>query len=67
MSGAEIAQALGIDVPTVARIRELLGKRTEAKKNKDFATADKLRAELADVGWSVIDQKDGYSLEPAKK
>ena len=30
-------------------------------------TAAKLRAELAAAGWSVLDRKDGYSLEPAKK
>jgi len=33
----------------------------------DLTTADALRAELAAAGWSMLDGKDGYSLEPAKK
>ncbi len=32
-----------------------------------LARADALRKELAAAGWSMLDRKDGYSLEPAKK
>ena len=32
-----------------------------------WATADKLRADLTAAGWSMLDRKDGYSLEPLKK
>ncbi len=42
-------------------------RRLAAKKARDFATADRLRAELAAAGWSVRDGKDGSVLEPAKK
>ena len=28
---------------------------------------DALRGELAAAGWTMLDRKDGYSLEPAKK
>ena len=38
-----------------------------AKQAKDFATADALRQDLAAAGWSMLDRKDGYSLEPLKK
>ena len=38
-----------------------------AKKTKNFKTADLLRAELAAAGWSMLDGKDGYKLEPVKK
>jgi cysteinyl-tRNA synthetase len=48
-------------------IRSLAEQRWAAKQKKDFATADRLRAEIAAAGWSMLDRKDGYTLEPAKK
>jgi len=66
--------ALGLDLtaqPTQisapAEICELAKRRWVAKLKKDFATADALRGEIAAAGWSMLDRKDGYSLEPAKK
>ena len=50
-----------------ASITALAEKRWAAKQAKDFATADTLRKELAAAGWSMLDRKDGYSLEPLKK
>ncbi len=43
----------------------LLQLRMEAKKNKDFATADKIRDELKDKGVIVKDTPDGYEWELA--
>jgi len=48
-------------------IRLLAEKRWAAKQAKDFAAADALRKELTAAGWSMLDRKDGYSLEPLKK
>lgn len=48
-------------------IKALAEKRWAAKAAKDFAAADTLRKELAAAGWSMLDRKDGYSLEPLKK
>lgn len=48
-------------------IKALAEKRWTAKVAKDFAAADALRQELAAAGWSMLDRKDGYSLEPLKK
>ena len=31
------------------------------------ATADRLRGELAALGWSMLDGKTDHKLEPAKK
>lgn len=45
-----------------AEIQALADARWQAKKAKDFDTADRLRAELASTGWSVLDRKDGYDL-----
>lgn len=49
--------------PDIARLAE---ERWEAKRNRDFAAADRLREELKQAGWSVLDRKDGYALEPLK-
>ena len=69
--------ALGIDLSksavaapasTVpAEVSQLAQRRWEAKKSKDFAVADRLRSELATAGWSMLDGKDGFKLEPIKK
>jgi cysteinyl-tRNA synthetase len=45
----------------------LADRRWAARKAKDFATADRLRGELTAAGWSMLDGKDGYRLEPLKK
>ena len=41
----------------------LLNIRLEAKANKDFATSDKIRDELAKIGITVKDKKDGFDWE----
>ncbi|OIR18728.1 cysteine--tRNA ligase [mine drainage metagenome] len=48
-------------------VAALAEQRWAAKKAKDFAAADRLRAEIAAAGWSMLDRKDGYSLEPSKR
>ncbi|MEO6569792.1 MAG: cysteine--tRNA ligase [Opitutaceae bacterium] len=53
------------DIPN--QITALAEKRWSAKQAKDFATADALRKEIAAAGWTMLDRKDGYSLEPVKK
>ena len=40
-------------------ILALIAKRTEAKKAKDFATADAVRDELKQLGWTVTDTPSG--------
>lgn len=45
-------------------ISQLAAQRWEAKKAKDFATADALRAELAALGWEMREGKDEYELKP---
>ena len=46
--------------------QEILAKieeRKEAKKNKDFATADKIRDELLEKGIKLIDTREGTTYE----
>jgi cysteinyl-tRNA synthetase len=58
------AAAPKADVP--AAVKALADRRWAAKQAKDFATADALRKELTTAGWSMLDRKDGYSLEKLK-
>ncbi len=49
------------DIPT--EVVELAEKRVLARQNKDWALSDKLRDEIAGLGYVIKDSKDGYSLE----
>ena len=44
----------------------LLTTRNEAKQNKDWATADKIRDELNSYGIAIKDTKDGSEWEITK-
>ena len=45
-----------------ADIQEMAQKRLEAKKSRDFATADDLRNQIDSSGWTVMDTPDGFKL-----
>ena len=45
-----------------AEIIALADERATAKANKDWTTADALRAEIDAAGWAVLDGKDGYKI-----
>ena len=47
-----------------AAAQELLERRQAARAAKDFAAADRLREELARLGWEVRDSADGPTLVP---
>ena len=53
----------GISEDDISKIEELIEKRTEAKKAKDFETADKVRDELTALGISVMDTPNGVVWE----
>ncbi|MBO4472772.1 MAG: cysteine--tRNA ligase, partial [Clostridia bacterium] len=50
-----------IDVP--AEIATLAEARFAAKKEKNWAEADRLRTEIAEKGYVIKDTKDGYTIE----
>lgn len=54
-----------IDSKLETYINEMIAKRAEAKKNKDFATADSIRGELASKGIILKDTREGttYHIE----
>jgi cysteinyl-tRNA synthetase len=49
------------DIPT--DITELALSRYDAKIAKNWAEADRIRNELANLGWKMIDEKDGWRVE----
>jgi Glycosyl transferase family 2 len=46
-------------------IVRLAQQRADARAARDFTAADAYRDQIADLGWSVIDHPDGFTLEPA--
>ncbi|MCD6322428.1 MAG: cysteine--tRNA ligase [Clostridiales bacterium] len=64
----ELGNVLGIlqkdiDVEITPEIQELIDKRIEARKSKDFAASDELRDKLKDLGILIEDTKDGYKVK----
>ncbi|RLD52423.1 MAG: cysteine--tRNA ligase [Bacteroidetes bacterium] len=56
-------ETAGSDEKFEQAVNLLLNIRLEAKKNKDFATSDKIRDELNKIGIIVKDKKDGFEWE----
>jgi len=46
------------------RVAARLAERQEARAAKDFATADRIRDELAADGWEIVDTPDGPTVRP---
>lgn len=57
--------AAGQDAPP--HVQELAAQRWAAKQARDFKAADLLRASLLETGWTMLDRKDGYTLERTKR
>ena len=53
----------GVDAHTKEQIFDLIIKRNEAKKAKDFESSDKLRDEILALGVSIMDTADGTFWE----
>ncbi len=45
-------------------VRDLAAQRDQAREGRDFATADRLRQEIAALGWEVRDGAAGFELLP---
>ena len=70
----QVLWALGLRLDAPAAVTEapaavvaLAQKRWAAKQARDFQAADALRIELAAAGWSMLDGKDCYKLQPITK
>lgn len=53
-----------IDVPE--EVIALVEKRKQAKKDRDFALADQIRAEITALGYNVLDTREGVRVTPIK-
>jgi hypothetical protein len=53
----------GSSIP--AEIQEAAEARARARADQDWATADRLRAEIEAAGWRVVDRGRAFRLEPA--
>ncbi|MBQ6613991.1 MAG: cysteine--tRNA ligase, partial [Clostridia bacterium] len=63
----EEAKAAAEDAdPFVKYIKERIADRIAAKKAKDFATADAIRAELLEKGVTIIDTREGTDFKIEK-
>jgi cysteinyl-tRNA synthetase len=60
--GLESLLAPSADVPQA--VRELAEQRETARGERDFAAADRLREEIAGLGWVVRDVAGGFELVP---
>ena len=43
-------------------VNDLAQRRWQAKKDRDFALADKLREEISNLGYEVKDTREGYQI-----
>ena len=59
--GLKLDEEQVVEIPE--DIKDLAEKRWQAKKNKDWATADKLRDEILNQGYQILDTKDGYEIK----
>lgn len=53
--------------PVPEEVAALVQARAEAKKNKNFAEADRLRGEINALGYNILDTKEGAVVTPAEK
>lgn len=52
-----------VDEDIVSLLEEKIQLRNEAKKNKDFATADLIRDEVLALGYKLVDTREGTTFE----
>ncbi len=62
--GLNLSAIISIPFDVPKDIKKIADLRWAARKNGDWDEADKLRQELAGHGWTMLDGRDSYSLEP---
>ena len=58
-------KAADVNDDEVAQIEALIAERTAAKKEKNFARADEIRNQLADMGIIIEDTREGVKWKKA--
>jgi cysteinyl-tRNA synthetase len=54
-------QSIATEIPN--EVEQLAQQRMVAKQSKDWATADLLRKKISELGFEIIDTKEGYSIK----
>jgi cysteinyl-tRNA synthetase len=54
-----------VEVEVPAEVADLVRQRESARAAKDWSSADRLRAEIEELGWSVEDRPEGPKPRPA--
>jgi cysteinyl-tRNA synthetase len=57
------SESVGVDPALRAKVEALIAERLAARRAKDWKASDRLRDELADLGVTVKDSKDGTTWE----
>jgi cysteinyl-tRNA synthetase len=57
----DVKEKSGDDIPE--EVMTLVNQRNEAKKNKDFKLADELRNKIKEMGYVIVDKKDGVEVK----
>ncbi len=60
--GLKLADLQTPDVEVPGDIKQLAERRWQAKLNRDWATADALRGEIASLGYEILDSKTEYRI-----
>ncbi len=60
---AKLREAAPEEEEIPQEILTLVEQRTEAKKNRDFKTADEIRDRLKAMGITLIDTKEGVKIQ----
>jgi cysteinyl-tRNA synthetase len=66
LAGLEVADADNLDPNLRARIEALVSERLAARRAKNWAESDRLRAQLTEIGVALKDSKDGTTWEIAR-
>ena len=61
--GLGLVDWVSADEPIPPEIAAIAKARAKARKAKNFAEADRLRADLQEAGWTMEDRADGYVLK----
>ncbi len=65
--GLDLTEPASPKAEIPAEVTALAEQRWATKAAKNWAEADRLRGAIAALGWTMLDRKDGYALEPTKK
>lgn len=61
--GLDLERYISQQIEVPSNILKLVEKREDARKNKDFAESDKLRKEIEDLGFEVLDTPQGPKIK----